>query len=335
MKTAGRMNIPVIVFSDPVSGRFSLGDGRSRLDALVAVGIKVNIQIASNTKVIITAEGIEIPEPQIIPLADGFDPYTFVAETNAGRRQLSTAEKREIGAKLLIVRPELSDRAIAKSASIDHKTVAAIRKANGEIPHNAKRVEESGRKARGRKPASKTVSPKDTALFDFTARICELQRQIATHKPQRFAGTAASGGDLTKLSRFLGELAALRSADGALPSVPTTTPTGESVAADFNQLAQDEISIFLTNISLKHRGELEESFGHDERDLSGAAELLRQCSALLVHPTPDNIETVRIKLPEAEKRIDPDKKLPCPKGVTETNATLDPTLLGRALGLTH
>lgn len=155
VKTAGRMNVPVIVFLDPVSGQLSLGDGRSRLDALVAVGIRFSVEITSDTKVIITAKGIEIPEPQIISLVGDFDPYAFVAATNVGRRHLSTAEKRQIGAQLLIARPELADRAIAKLASIDHKTVAAIRKeilANGEIPHNAERVEKNGRRARGRKP---------------------------------------------------------------------------------------------------------------------------------------------------------------------------------------
>jgi hypothetical protein len=161
MKIAGRMNVPVIIFFDPVSGKLSLGDGRSRLDSLVAVGVRIGIQITSDQKVTITAEGIEIPEPQIITVTDGFDPYAFVAVTNVGRRHLNTAEKRQIGAKLIIARPELADRAIAKLASIDHKTVAAIRKeilANGETPHSTERIEKTGRRARGRKPGQ--TSPK-------------------------------------------------------------------------------------------------------------------------------------------------------------------------------
>jgi hypothetical protein len=160
IKTAGRMNVPVIVFLDPASGKLSLGDGRSRLDALIAVGIKFSIKVTSDTKVTIVAQGIEIPEPQIIPIADSFDPYAFVAATNVGRRHLNAAKKQEVAAKLLIARPELADRAIAKLAGVDHKTVAAIRKkilANGGTPHNAERVEETGRKARGRKPGQTNV----------------------------------------------------------------------------------------------------------------------------------------------------------------------------------
>ena len=52
--------------------------------------------------------------------------------------------------------PEQSDRAVAKLAHVDHKTVASVRvaatQANGEIPHKPERTEADGRKARGRKP---------------------------------------------------------------------------------------------------------------------------------------------------------------------------------------
>jgi hypothetical protein len=109
------MNVPLIAFLDPDSGELSLGDGRSRLDAMVAVGIKFSIEITRDGKVTIIAEGIEVPEPQIIALSDGFDPYAFVAATNVGRRHLNATERREVGAKLIIARPELTDRAIARS----------------------------------------------------------------------------------------------------------------------------------------------------------------------------------------------------------------------------
>src|SRR5262249_50204466 len=56
--------------------------------------------------------------------------------------------------RLLKANPEQSDRAVAKLARVDHKTVASVRaeQANGEIPHKPERTEASGRKARGRKP---------------------------------------------------------------------------------------------------------------------------------------------------------------------------------------
>jgi hypothetical protein len=188
IKTTERMNVPVIVFLDPVSGQLSLGDGRTRLDGMIAVGIKLNIQITSGPKVIITAEGIEIPEPQIITIADGFDPYAFVAATNVGRRHLNTAAKRKIGAKLIVARPELTDHAIAKLASINHKTVSAIRKevlANGEIPHNAERVEKSGRKARGRKPEQSPKVPIVKPVSSGSGELSIEQRMVAlTAEPE-------------------------------------------------------------------------------------------------------------------------------------------------------
>jgi hypothetical protein len=182
------MNVPVIVFLDPVSGQLSLGDGRSRLDGMIAVGIKLNIQITAGTKVIITAEGIEIPEPQTLTIADGFDPYAFVAATNVGRRHLNTAAKRKIGAKLIVARPELTDHAIAKLVGVNHKTVGAIRKevlANGEIPHNTERVEKSGRKARGRKPEQ---SPKVPIAKPVSSGSGELS--IEQHRARMVALTA-------------------------------------------------------------------------------------------------------------------------------------------------
>jgi hypothetical protein len=56
-------------------------------------------------------------------------------------------------------RPELTDRALAKLALADHKTVAAGRakaEASGEIPHipPAERVEADGRKSRARRTPS-------------------------------------------------------------------------------------------------------------------------------------------------------------------------------------
>jgi hypothetical protein len=203
MKIAGRMNVPVIIFFDPVSGKLSLGDGRSRLDSLVAVGVRIGIQITGDTKVSIVAEGIEIPEPQVITVTDGFDPYAFVAATNVGRRHLNTAEKRQIGAKLIIARPELADRAIAKLANIDHKTVAAIRKeilANGETPHSTERIEKTGRRARGRKPSQtspkvqvQVVEPTDasrTTVVDVNPPITTIVKPPTATKSSVASGTS-------------------------------------------------------------------------------------------------------------------------------------------------
>jgi hypothetical protein len=73
---------------------------------------------------------------------------------------LTGEQKRQLIGQLLKANPEQSDRAVAKLAQVDHKTVGSVRaeaeQVNGEIPHKPERTEASGRKARGRKPITPT-----------------------------------------------------------------------------------------------------------------------------------------------------------------------------------
>jgi hypothetical protein len=158
IKASGGIKIPVIVLVPP-GGKLALVDGRSRLDALCHVGIKFEIKVSDDGHVVIDALGYDIPAPiEIIP-DENFNIYAFALSTNLHRRHLKNNDKREITKKLIEAQPTLSDRAIAKMAGIDHKTVKAIRlNANGEIPHTD-RVEASGRIARGRRP--KIAEPVD------------------------------------------------------------------------------------------------------------------------------------------------------------------------------
>src|SRR5215831_17648694 len=48
------------------------------------------------------------------------DPYDYVVSVNERRRHLTTTQCSEVAAKLLKARPDLSDRAIAKTAQVDH-----------------------------------------------------------------------------------------------------------------------------------------------------------------------------------------------------------------------
>jgi hypothetical protein len=315
---AGRMNVSVIVFFDPVSGKLSLGDGRSRLDALDAVGITLNIQIADDTKkVIIAAEGIEIPEPQIITIADGFDPYAFVASTNVARRHLNTAEKREIGAKLITARPELTDHAIAKLASIDHKTVATIRKeilANGETPHNAKRVEKTGRKARGRKPGRASAGKEASIAASVTKDVAVKVESTAT------AGEdPAASAEARKAEYAAQEVAEYddRRADGTKPDAKRKEPTGEDVAAAFGRLSSIGISKFLGSIPIGHHHNLEHALGVAAN--AEIAKLAREASALLTHAE-HNKDDIYKRLARIMSLADPDKKFCATKLAASGNA---------------
>ena len=79
----------------------------------------------------------------------------FVHSLNVERRHLSFEQRQKLVHVELERDPAQSDRAIAKKAKVDHKTVAKARaKANGDDPHKTERKEASGRKARGRKPVT-------------------------------------------------------------------------------------------------------------------------------------------------------------------------------------
>jgi hypothetical protein len=54
------------------------------------------------------------------------------------------------------------------------------------------------------------ATPKDEALFDFTAVVLELVRRTRGHKVGRFAKTAVKADDLAKLGKFLTDLADLK-----------------------------------------------------------------------------------------------------------------------------
>jgi hypothetical protein len=71
--------------------------------------------------------GHKFTERDFRDLAPGIDPEDYVISQNAHRRQMSGKEKREFIARLIDAKPTASDRALAKLASVDNKTVASVR----------------------------------------------------------------------------------------------------------------------------------------------------------------------------------------------------------------
>jgi hypothetical protein len=151
IKTAGGTTHPITVLVEE-GGRQALLDGRSRLDALCAVGIKFEIKIVDG-HVVIDAPDYIIPAPTEIP-ASAVNPYAFVLSANLHRRHLEAAAKRAIVKKAITAQPNLSDRAIAAMTGVSKDMVSGLRAqlSNGGSAISGERLEATGRRARGRKP---------------------------------------------------------------------------------------------------------------------------------------------------------------------------------------
>ncbi|MBR0742276.1 hypothetical protein JQ581_35605 [Bradyrhizobium liaoningense] len=133
-------------------------DGRNRLDAMELVGVSL-----------LTGDGKinweNIPHHNV----SGKDPVSFVMSKNVQRRHLSAEQKQEAIAKLLILAPEKSNRQIAATLKVDHKTVAAVRarkQSTGEIPQLRERIGRDGRRRRNPRgsPARRRVARQPAAV---------------------------------------------------------------------------------------------------------------------------------------------------------------------------
>jgi hypothetical protein len=104
----------------------------------------------------------------------------YVVSRNIHRRHLTAEQKRDLIAKLVKAQPEKSNRAIAKQARVDDKTVGAVRRqleSTAEIPQLEKTVGADGRaRKQPTKPQGNDVDPEASA----EARKAEYTDQEAT-----------------------------------------------------------------------------------------------------------------------------------------------------------
>jgi ParB-like nuclease domain len=107
-------------------------------------------------------------EPHFCRLLKSDDPAAYVISANIHRRHLTAEQKRELIAKLIKAQPEKSNRQIAKTAKVDHKTVGAARaelEGRGEIPHVETTTDTKGRKQPGKKKKKRKVVVNDPELL--------------------------------------------------------------------------------------------------------------------------------------------------------------------------
>ena len=191
---------PLATYID-AKGEHWLLDGVSRLQVLVELD-----------KPILDAEGRWAIPTTPYSEEQGHDPYEIALSLNVIRRHLTNEQKREVINQLRSERPELSDRAIARMAGVDPKTVAHARhgQEEAEVEHDPEtgeiieeqepetgdsqetatitpirrareRREESGRRTRGRQPES----PRQRLRRRQETR----EAQTVVDGPQPFIGT--------------------------------------------------------------------------------------------------------------------------------------------------
>ena len=210
-------------------------DGRNRYRACLAAGIKP-------------------PLAKFVPELEG-DPRAYVISRNIVRRHLTAEQKRDLIAKLIKATPERSDRQIAKTAKVDHKTVSAARtelEATGEIPQLEKTVGADGKARKKRRlgqdqgfrreinfrafvnKANQSVD--DAAMQIEPANKIEWQAAINAARAAAAAWTNAA----EQLARR-GEWSEALIAAGAFPHPVTGAPMSEPCCVPIIEAKAEEI----------------------------------------------------------------------------------------------
>lgn len=152
-------------------------DGRNRLDALALLGWLGPKSGDGPLKIRNKRALIDVSTTtQFRPFETKYDAsddviYHYVISANIQRRHLTAEQKRDLIAELLKVKPEQSNRSIAKQVKVDHKTVAASRsklESTGEIPQLEKTV---GADGKSRKPPSSKSDRKARPAEEICADI--------------------------------------------------------------------------------------------------------------------------------------------------------------------
>jgi hypothetical protein len=162
-------------------------DGRNRYRACVKAGIEPRFEEFKGDDAAATA---------------------YVISANIHRRHLTTAQKRDLIAKLIKAEPEKSNNAIAKQARVDDKTVGKVRQgmeARSEIPNVESRNDTKGRK----QPARKGWSPERWRRHKEKKKGKSKSSEARSSAPEREAVRARPDiGEVERLRARVDELQA-------------------------------------------------------------------------------------------------------------------------------
>jgi hypothetical protein len=184
---------------------------------------------------------------KVIVLDRSVDPYAFVISANIHRRHLTVEQKHELIAKLIETDPTKSNRQIAKTVKVDHKTVASVRaekEGRGEIPHVETRIDSKGRKQPARKTTTKPPPVSAEVLQQREAAAERIRGRMGDNKVRDDIGSEGTGEcerlrarneELqAQLSHFEFQNIALRSEVGELKAV--RKPEGEDEDSELGNL---------------------------------------------------------------------------------------------------
>jgi hypothetical protein len=158
-------------------------DGRNRYRALQRLGIDPS---AADKQYFRKAIYAHSTGGEVAPHEQDNDDRAraYVISKNIHRRHLTAEQRRDLIAKLLKAEPKKSDRQIAETVKVDHKTVGAVRaeqEGRGEIPHVEERTDTKGRKQPAKKPPAKAPARAHKPAPHQPAHISqELGEQIGT-----------------------------------------------------------------------------------------------------------------------------------------------------------
>ena len=141
--------------------RYLVVDGRNRLDVLEALGDEWDVWSS-------IADGQEPRRDffKVVDLPSNQDVEWFVISANIHRRHLTAEQKRELIARVLKLKPDVSNRQIAGMVDHDHKTVGSVRnemEGRGELSPRQALTDTKGRKQPSRKPKPRKPKPRKPA----------------------------------------------------------------------------------------------------------------------------------------------------------------------------
>jgi hypothetical protein len=175
------IKIPIVLFAETPDHKYSLLDGRARLNAMELPGIEITANKRGVPNVYRIYRYGELNSFRHGPSGEIVDPYAYVVSANLCRRHLTGEQKRDLIAALLKATPEKSNRQIADTVKASHHTVEAVRtkmESTGQIAQLPKTIGKDRRarasKRKRPKPAVPKPPPTETAVPEAVAPDEEL-----------------------------------------------------------------------------------------------------------------------------------------------------------------